>query len=271
MKTLMLGALLLLSAAPAVMAQWATQRDPQVPSLPDGKPNLAAPAPKASDGKPDLSGVWLTDGGPVPPGTLTVEGDELRVSRRFGNVTAEMKPEQVQMEPWADELFRKRRESHGLLDPAAYCKPVGEPAQPEVPLPYKIVQTPRLVLVLYEENSIHRQIFLDGRKTVADPVPRWNGYSTGRWEGDTLVVETTGFNDQSWLDRQGHPHTEDMRVTERFRRPDAGHLEVDVTITDPKAYRAPLVYKRRATLTADEDLLEYFCTENEKSSARYRP
>ena len=271
MKTAMLCSLLVLSTTPVALAQWAAQRDPRVPGLPDGKPNLSAPAPKATDGRPDLSGVWLTDGGPVPPGTITVEGDELRVSPRFGNVTAGMTPEQVQMEPWAAELLQARRQSRGLLDPGAYCKPAGEPAQPEIPLPYKIVQTPRLVLVLYEENSIHRQIFLDDRKTVADPQPRWNGYSTGHWEGDTLVVETTGFNDQSWLDRMGHPHTEQMRLTERFRRPDAGHLEVEVTITDPKAYRTPLVYTRRATLSAEEDLLEYFCTENEKSAARYRP
>jgi hypothetical protein len=128
-----------------------------------------------------------------------------------------------------------------------------------------------LVLVLYEENSIHRQIFLDGRKVVPDPEPRWYGYSTGRWEGDTLVVETAGFNDRTWLDRLGHPHTEGMRVTERFRRLDVGRLEVDVTITDPKAYRTPIVYQRRASLIPDEDLLEYFCTENERSSSRYRP
>jgi len=131
MKTAMLCSLLVLSTTPVALAQWATQRDPRVPSLPDGKPNLSAPAPKATDGRPDLSGVWLTDGGPVPPGILTVEGDELRVSRRFNNVTAEMKPDQVQMEPWAAELLNKRRESRGLLDPGAYCKPAGEPAQPE--------------------------------------------------------------------------------------------------------------------------------------------
>jgi hypothetical protein len=270
MKTLTFCGLLVLMTATVATAQWAAQPDPRVPTR-HGEPNLAASAPRTPEGRPDLSGVWLTDGGRVPPGVLTVEGDELRVSRRFVNLAAEMKPEQVQMEPWAAELFRKRAESNGLLDPGAYCKPMGEPAQPETPLPYKIVQTPDLILVLYEENSVHRQIFLDGRKTVADPQPRWNGYSTGRWEGDTLVVETTGFNDQSWLDRLGHPHTEDMRVTERFRRPDAGHLEVEVTITDPKTYRTPLVYTRRATLNPSEDLLEYFCTENEKSSARYRP
>jgi hypothetical protein len=270
MKTALFCALLLLSMASVVTAQWAKQRDPRVP-LRDGKANLSAPTPKASDGKPDLSGVWLTDGSPVPPGTPTVEGDELRVSRHFVDVTADMLRDQVQMEPWAAELFKKHLDTSGVLDPLGHCKPAGEPGQAEIPLPYKIVQTPGLIVVLYEENSIHRQIFLDGRKVVADAEPRWYGYSTGRWEGDTLVVETAGFNDRSWLDRMGHPHTEGMRVTERFRRLNVGRLEVDVTITDPKAYRTPIVYKRRASLIPDEDLLEYFCTENEKSSSRYRP
>ena len=269
MKTTLLCALLLVTA-PTASAQWVKQRDPRVPSTRDGKFNLTAPTPRASDGKPDLSGVWLTDGVPIPPNIPTVEGDYLRVSRQFIDVTAGMKPEQVQMEPWAAELLKKRLESKGTLDHGSYCQPIGEPAQPEIPFPYKIVQTPRLVLVLYEENSIHRQIFLDGRKAVPDADPRWYGYSTGRWEGDTLVVETVGFHDRSWLDRIGHPHTDAMRVTERFRRRDIGHLEVDVTITDPKAYRTPITYKRQATLLPDEDLLEYFCTDNEKDVTHYQ-
>ncbi len=269
MKTTLLCVLLLVTA-PTGLAQWEKRRDPRVPTGRDGKFNLTAPAPRASDGKPDLSSVWLTDGGPVPPNIPTIEGDYLRVSRQFIDVTADTKPEQVQMEPWAAELLKKRLESKGTLDHASYCQPIGEPAQPEIPFPYKIVQTPRLILVLYEENSIHRQIFLDGRNVVPDAVPRWYGYSVGRWEGDTLVVETVGFHDRSWLDRIGHPHTDAMRVTERFRRRDVGHLEVDVTITDPKAYRTPISYKRRATLLPDEDLLEYFCTDNEKDVPHYQ-
>jgi hypothetical protein len=271
MKAALFCTVLVLAAATDATAQWAKLRDPRVPSQRDGAPNLAAPTPRASDGKPDLSGVWTTDGVPVPPNIPTVEGNYLRVSPHFIDVTADMKPDQVQMQPWAADLFKKNLASNGVLDPAAYCKPAGEPGQAQIPLPYKIVQTPRLVLVLYEENSIHRQIFLDGRTVVSDPEPRWYGYSTGRWEGDTLVVETVGFNDRTWLDRLGHPHSAAMRVTERFRRPAVGRLEVDVTITDPAAYRTPITFKRRATLTPDEDLLEYFCTENEKDAPRYRP
>ena len=269
MRSVLLCVCVILTAATTTSAQWAKQRDPRVPVSRDGKPNLTAPPPRASDGRPDLSGVWETNTVPLPDDVFAVEGPGYRVAPHFVNVTADMKPDQVQMEPWAAALFKERLQDPSL-DPLAHCKPAGEPAQAEIPLPYKIVQTPTLVLVLYEENTIHRQIFLDGRKTVPDPEPRFYGYSTGRWDGDTLVVETTGFNDQKWLDRMGHPHTEALRVTERFRRPTVGTLEVVVTIEDPKAYRTPIVYTRKATLIPDEDLLEYFCTQNEKSAARYR-
>jgi len=129
---------------------------------------------------------------------------------------------------------------------------------------------PKLVVVMYEENQVFRQIFLDGRKPAEGAVPRWMGYSTGRWEGDQLVVETVGFVDQGWLDGMGHPHTANMHVTERFRRRDAGHLEIQITIDDPGAYTAPFTYTVKATLVPEDDLLEYFCTENEKDSQHYR-
>jgi hypothetical protein len=125
-------------------------------------------------------------------------------------------------------------------------------------------------LILYEDSSVFRQIFLDGRKTVADPQPRWMGYSNGRWDGDTLVVDTVGFTEKSWLDRLGHTHSEAMHVTERFRRRDIGHLEIEVTIDDPKTYTKPIKYLQKATLLPDEDLLEYFCTENEKDVPNYK-
>ena len=163
MKATSLCALLLLVSAVAVQAQWAKQRDPRIPTR-DGQANLTAPAPRASDGKPDLSGVWLTDGGPVPKDVPTVEGDELRISRQFIDVTAGMKPEQVQMEPWAAELFKKRVDTNGALDPLARCQPAGEPGQPEIPLPYKIVQTPRLIIVLYgKAASTARSSSMDAR------------------------------------------------------------------------------------------------------------
>jgi hypothetical protein len=144
------------------------------------------------------------------------------------------------------------------------------PSISSVPLPFKIVQTSRLVLLLYEENSVFRQVFLDERQPVKDAEPRWLGYSTGRWEGDSLVVETAGFNDLFWLDAMGHPHSDRLHVTERFRRRDTGHLEIQVTINDPKAYTAPIKYTQKLTLLPDEDLLEYFCSENEKDVQSFK-
>jgi len=257
---------LLMVAAPAA-AQWAKQPDPGVPRTRDGKPNLAARAPKASDGKPDLSGVWLPD----PDPTGKPEGVENMVTPRyFVDITADLKPEEVPLEPWAAAVFKQRLESEGRDDPIAHCQPTGVPALGTIPLPYKIVQTPRLILILYEENTVFRQIFLDGRKLPQDAEPRWMGYSTGRWDGDTLVVDTVGFNDRSWLDRLGHPHSEGLHVIERFRRRDIGHLDVEVTIDDPKAYRKPIAYTQRQTLVPYEDLLEYFCAENEKDVEHFR-
>jgi hypothetical protein len=125
-------------------------------------------------------------------------------------------------------------------------------------------------LILYEENTVFRQIFLDGRRPVKDPEPRFMGYSTGKWEGDTLVVDTVGFNDRTWLDAMGHPHSDALRLVERFRRRDTGHLEIEVTIHDPKSYTKPITYTIKTTLVPDEDLLEYFCSENEKDVVNFK-
>jgi hypothetical protein len=176
----------------------------------------------------------------------------------------------VPFQPWAAELFQQRLQSSGADVPLAHCKPTGLPILNAAPLPLKIVQTPELILVLYEENTVFRQIFLDGRKPVEDAVPRWMGYSTGRWEGDTLVVDTVGFNDRHWLDAMGHPNTDKLHLIERFRRTDAGHLEIEITIDDPGAYTKPITYTPKYTLFHEDDLLEYFCTENEKDVERYR-
>ena len=227
------------------------------------KMNPSAEAPKTADGKVDLSGVWLADTDFTPEPGRAVEAQQA-FSKYFINVTADLKPEEVPFQPAARELFLKRLQNDGKDSPPAHCKPSGVPLLNAVPVPYKIIQTPQLILILYEENSVFRQIFLNGRQPVKDPEPRWMGYSTGKWDGDTLVVETTGFNDQTWLDGMGHPHSENMRLTERFRRRATGHLEIEVTIGDPKSYTRPITYTQKATLQDGEDLLEYFCTENEK-------
>jgi hypothetical protein len=257
---------MLLCAAPA-SAQWMKHPDPVVPRTRDGKVNLAARAPKARDGKVDLSGTWQPDKDPLGK----PEGVENEINPRyFINITADMKPEEVPFQPWARSLFMQRLASEGKEDPITRCQPTGTPAIGTIPLPYKIVQTPRLIVILYEENTVFRQIFLDGRQLPRDAEPRWMGYSVGRWEGDTLVVDTTGLNERSWLDRMGHPHSDTLHVIERFRRRDAGHLDIEVTIDDPKAYTKPITYTQRQTLLPDEDLLEYFCAENEKDTAHFK-
>jgi hypothetical protein len=256
-----------LCVAPSARAQWAQIHDRALPRTADGKPNLAAPAPKAPDGRPDLSGVWADEAAP-PPGILTVEGD-LPLPHYLVNIAADLKPEEVPLQPWAAELLQERLRNDGRDGPTASCKPSGVPAIDSTPLPYKIVQTSAAVYVFYEENTVFRQIFLDGRKPVADAVPRWLGYSTGKWNGDTLVVDTVGFNERHWLDGMGHPNSDKLHVVERFRRRDVGHLDIQITVDDPGAYTKPITYTVTATLVPDDDLLEYFCTENEKDSQHF--
>jgi hypothetical protein len=267
MKSIAAAAAVLFVFAAPTFAQWAKVSDASLPRTRDGKPNLTASAPKAQDGKPDLSGVWTPELDPnaLPPGATTVESITGFVPPRyFVDITTGMKPEDAAMTPWAADLFSQRQAARGKNDPAAHCQPPGVPAMSASPLPYKIVQTPKMILILYEDESVFRQIFLDSRHPVEDPQPRFMGYSTGKWVGDTLVVDTVGLTDKTWLDARGHPHSDALHLTERFRRPNVGSLEIEVTIDDPKAYVKPLKYTLKAAIVPDEDLLEYFCAENEK-------
>jgi hypothetical protein len=268
MKAVATVLVITLGVAPAAYAQWAQVPNRSIPRTADGEPDLTAPAPRAPDGRPDLSGVWMPDAEPVV-GILTVEGD-IGFPRYMINIAADLKPEEVPIKPAAAELFAERAQSDGTESRTAHCKPVGLPMLNSLPLPYKVVQTADLVLVLYEQDQDFRQIFLDGRKLVDDALPRWMGYSTGRWDGDVLVVETVGFPDQHWLDGLGHPGTAQLRLIERWRRRDAGHLEIETTVDDPGAYTKPITFTVTATSFPDDDLLEYFCTENEKDIQHYQ-
>ncbi len=254
----------LLAAAPAC-AQWGPMPHGSIPRTSTGAPDLTAPAPKLRR-TPDLSGVWLPDMEPLPPGFHTVEGDQ-PFPRYMIDIMADLKPEEAPLQPWAVSVLQGRVGERSTAAPKSACRPTGVPWINSMPLPYKIVQTESLVLSLYEDSTVFRQIFLDGRTPVEGAVPRWMGYSTGRWEGGYLVVETVGLTEQSRLDGIGHPHSEQLRVTERFRRVDAGHLEIEVTLDDPQAFTRPFSYTIKTTAVADDDLLEYFCTDNEKSSA----
>jgi len=233
-------------------AQWLNYPTPGAPRTADGKVNLTAPTPKVLDGKPDLSGVWESS------------------PQYFNDLARDLKPGELAMLPWAKTLQAEREGRDHRDDPLNRCMPPGVPrinmTTANAPHPLKIVQTPTLVVLLYETsaNSTFRQVFMDGRAFPKDPNPTWLGYSIGRWDGNTLVVDTTGFNGREWVDTaKGHPQTESARVTERFTRRDFGHMDIDITIDDPGAYEKPWQARVPFHLLADTDLIETYC-ENEK-------
>jgi hypothetical protein len=240
-----------------------------VPQGPDGKPNLAAPAPRTVDGKPDFSGIWMIYNGPDP-------GDRAdRPPRLSGGLS-------LPMQPWAADLQRRRAAEGGLNDPDGLCLPQG-PLQYHIdPQPLKIVQTPTQILIIYESNYGLRTIYMDGRKLppLGEPQPFWHGYSVGRWEGDTLVVESnnfrgvdpdavkngepSSFHGVGWLDHRGSPYTESMKLTERFRRVNYGHLDIEFTVDDPKAYTKPFTVRIVQQIVPDgSELIEFICHENQ--------
>lgn len=241
-------------------AQWLGYPAKNIPRTPDGKPSLSAPAPRTNDGRPDLSGVWQPDVDPADPagGIEGVVGPKYLI-----NIFRDLKGE-VPYQPWAAQLFQERQANKMRDNPMIKCLPAGVPRLDAYVHPYKIVQTADLVVILYESQTIFRQIFTDGRSHPKDPEPSWLGYSVGRWEGDALVVETVGFNGKTWLDGLGHPHSDAMRLTERFRRRDFGHMDIDIIIDDPKAYTKPIRYLQPQLLQPDTELIEYVCNENMK-------
>ena len=226
-------------------AQWVSLPLPGTPRTPDGKPNLNAPTPRTADGKPDLSGL--------------LHADTMRYNENLLPAGT-----QAPMLPWAAELYKHRVDTHGFDRPMTFCMPHGVPdAMTVAGLPFKILQTPGETVVLFEEFHKYRQIHTDGRKLPVDPDPAYYGYSVGRWEGDTFVVETAGFKEGSWLDNSGHPHTEALRETERFRRINFGRMELTVTIDDPKAYSRTWTSDTiRFLLQPDTELLEHLCENN---------
>jgi hypothetical protein len=238
-------AMIVCATSVSLTAQWPNYPTAGVPRTPEGKPDLSAPMPRSADGKPDLSGVWLVRNGSF-------------------YLTSDLKPEE--MRPWAAALYKQRADDFRKESDGIACLPPGPKAGIGVgPYPMKIVQTANLVLILYEYEINFRQIFTDGRALPEDPNPTWMGYSVGRWDGDTLVVTTTGYNDRTSIDLAGHPHTEALRMTERFHRRDSGHLDVQVTLDDPKAYTRPWTLPMEFTLVSDGELIEYVC-ENERDA-----
>jgi hypothetical protein len=243
-------ALLAFALAAPLPAQWIKFPTAGIPRTADGKPDLSAPAPRTPDGKPDLSGLWHQANGVK----YTV------------NLAADLKPEDVPYQPWAEALYKQRQDSISKDDPVGYCNFPGVPQMEAVPYPYKFMNAPGMIVILYEAFHIHRQIFMDGRGLPKDPNPTWMGYSVGRWDGDTLVVDSSGFNDKTWLDTfLGRPASEMLHVQERFRRTSFGDMEVRATIDDPKAFTKPwTTTAQKMHLQLNTEILEFSCNENEK-------
>lgn len=233
--------LLLLFCATPLLAQWMNYPS-GVPRNKDGKPDLAARAPRGRDGRPDLSGIWTVLSGKY----LDNLGDGV----------------DVQMLPWAAKLYAERVENNGKDRPSTRCLPHSVTDFDALFTPKKVIQTPGLVILLFESYHSYRQIFTDGRPLPAEPDPGWFGYSVGKWDGDTLVVETTGLNDKTWLDDAGHPHSETLHITERFHRRDFGHMDVQITISDPKTYVKPWTATIPWEYLPDTDLLDWVCENN---------
>ncbi len=250
-------------------AQWLNYPTAGIPRLEDGKPNLTAPAPRTADGKPDLSGIW---------GLSCPVADNTNGTVRGGNVfcatEVSVPPEffdyghsitgGLPYQPWAAEVVKKTRAAGRPDDPLSRCFPPGMVRLEVFPLFRKMIQIPGLLVILNEHNASFRQIFTDGRPLPADPNPAWNGYSSAKWDGDTLVVQTTGFRDGLWLDTGGSPLTDAAKVTEKFHRLNYGTLDIELTVDDPKAYTRPWSIKVTQILAPDTELLDYICLENER-------
>jgi hypothetical protein len=257
----------------SLSAQWPRYQVPGVPRTADGKPDLNAPAPRSHDGRPDLTGIWENFRKPEqkvqsvnaaffnePVPTLINEFRDIGASMQGG----------LPLQPWAAELKKQRMATNSMDNPDAHCLPLGVMQLHTHVDPRRILQTPSLIAIFYEANYGLRQIYLDGRPAPDnDPQPWWYGYSRGRWEKDTLVVETTNIRDGGWLDINGSPLTDAAKITERFRRPNYGTLEIQITVDDPKAYTRPWNVTITQRIMVDTEMMEFICNENEKSSKHF--
>ena len=248
-KPLLLVLFVLVSSP--VVAQWANVPAPAIPRTGDGQVDLFAPAPRLADGKPDLSGIWN------PP-----LGAVANLARGLA---------EVPFQPWAKMVYDERAAGlHWKEDPPATCLPQGLPRLLLAPAPWRIVQTPTVVFFIHEAFNLWWQAFTDGRQFLPHPdvAPTWHGYSTAKWEGDTLVVDSRGFNGKVWLDQLGKPSTEALHVTTRFRRRDFGHMGLEITIDDPQAYTRPWTVAVELGLLPDTQLMEFICLENERDTRK---
>jgi hypothetical protein len=271
MRRVLLGSVLIaIVSVPAVsIGQWLRYPTADVPRNADGTPNLTAAAPRLPDGKPDFSGLWhVAMRNPCNAALNRFSGcTEIGGSPLARDLGVNL-PGGLPYQPWAAEIVKQRAADDSRDDPHVRCLPDNPPRHWGLPHLNKIVHTPKLLVVLYEVNAMYRQIFTDGRPLPEDPTPGWNGYSTARWEGDTLVVQTIGFRDSLWIDLHGSPMSDAAKMTERLRRPNYGTLEVEITVDDPKVYTQPWTVRMDQVIELDTDLIDEFCLENEKSYER---
>src|SRR5262252_10889284 len=265
MKRLLLVSVFAAAIATSVSAQWPSFVRQQTPRTSEGKPDLNAPPPRLPNGKVDFSGTWESRqppsgrlGGPMVPNLNAATDPPLA---NFANIGANFK-EGLPFTPWAAELRKQRVATNSRENPDAHCLPLGFMQLHTHSQPRKVVQTVNDLIIMYEANYGLRNIFTDGRALPADPQPWWYGYSAGKYDGDTLVVETVGLRDEGWLDVNGAPFTAGAKITERFRRPTYGRMEIDVMIDDAKAYTRPWTVRVNWRLGADEELIEFVCNEN---------
>ena len=243
MKWRLATLVLVLSSAP-LQAQWLDLRTPLIPRTADGEPDLSAPAPRTADGRPDLSGLWSVR-----------------------NLSGSLLDETLVNE-WARTVMAEHEAGFFLDDPLFQCLPSGPGALSQTNVTRRIVQSPTVIAILYPDMT-YRQIFTDGRRLESDPLPTWTGYAVGRWEGDTLVVESNGYNDKTWLHARGLPHTERLRVIERYRRVDFGRVQVDVTYEDPDTFDVPLESSFELRFRADDEMLESVCDESSEGRSHW--
>jgi hypothetical protein len=256
-------ALLVAALSSTLLAQWPNHPDPSVPRTKTGEPDLDAPAPRTADGKPDLSGLWQGMNALPGRGTPPPEPADAPPLAGFRDVGQNIKGG-LPLTPLGQDILKKRVAGNSKDNPEAWCLPMGIVQFHTQGAPRKFVQTPKLLVILYEASSGIRQIFLDGRKTpTGDPQPWYYGYSVGHWEGDTMVVETTHMRDEGWLDIIGSPLTEAATLTERIRRVNYGRMTIDITVNDPKVYTQPWTVRVNQRLMPEQEIIEFICEENQ--------
>ena len=254
-----------LAAWQPAAAQWVGYPTAGVPRTADGKVNMAAPAPRLPDGKPDFSGIWTTAdrSRPAEAGDVASDGNDISSSRYMASFGAEM-PGGLPYQPWLVPIVKERTANLAVDDPHIRCLPDNFLRAYGLPHMLKFVHKPGILVVLNEMNAGYRQVFTDARRLPEDPSPAWQGYSSAKWSGDTLVIDTIGLRDDTWIDWNGSVLTESAKVREEMRRPDFGHLEIKVTVDDPKAYTKPWTVTLRQRIVVDAELIDEICLENEQ-------